>query len=477
MAGAETGAGAGAGTGAGVITIEQELFALINPTTDLATFQRSLIDYPGDWAALTDTWSQPPSLRETGIPSPLKEDSLLIRAARNNRLDIVNYLLRLKTDAEEKRALANQSKFTDGQTPLLIATRNGCTDIVQALLAAGANVDQALTITGQRPLHLATQFGRTDILKELLNLGADINKAHNYGHSPLEIAIDSDYLDIIQELIRRGANINEVFICSGLTPLSFAASKGKLEVVKALLVAGANVNQANRDGGTPLHVADSSEGYLEDLIRGEDFGNPKVVKALLDAGANVNQADHKGNTPLHIAASDENPEVVKALLDAGANVNQANHKGNTPLHIATRSADWGVLEALLAKGADIINKQNRYGETPLSSAAKHASKFHWVGWRITDLFKHFDDIRCKNPAVFSTFYTELIRVSKLETLAPRIKSLCEKKIQDYNIYTPIRVAFMGAIDERAPATATARAPASLFAMNFAGAGAGAGSHL
>jgi len=161
------GAGAGGDVATGEMSIQKQLFASIEPEKNLEEFIRLLEAYTGDWAALTDTWSRTPLE---------KEDSLLIRAARNNRLDIVNYLLGLKEDPEEKEVLANQAKASNGVTPLFIASEKGHLDIVNALLAAGAAINKAST-NGETPLYIASRNDHKATVKVLLDAGAAINQA------------------------------------------------------------------------------------------------------------------------------------------------------------------------------------------------------------------------------------------------------------------------------------------------------------
>lgn len=63
--------------------------------------------------------------------------------------------------------------WQDDQTPLHISSRLGKQDIVQQLLASGANPD-AMTSTGYTPLHLAAREGHRDIAAALLDQGASL---------------------------------------------------------------------------------------------------------------------------------------------------------------------------------------------------------------------------------------------------------------------------------------------------------------
>ena len=61
-----------------------------------------------------------------------------------------------------------------GQTPLHVAVRWEFTDIVKALIAAGANVDNPITagnLKGHTPLQMAINYGYTNIENALREAG------------------------------------------------------------------------------------------------------------------------------------------------------------------------------------------------------------------------------------------------------------------------------------------------------------------
>ena len=66
----------------------------------------------------------------------------------------------------------------DGCTPLYKASGNGHSGMVQALLAAGAAVNQAWT-DGCTPLYIASQEGHPETVAVLLAKGAGVNQAMN----------------------------------------------------------------------------------------------------------------------------------------------------------------------------------------------------------------------------------------------------------------------------------------------------------
>lgn len=91
--------------------------------------------------------------------------------------------------------------FIERDTPLHVAAQRGYTDLVSALLKAGACVN-AKNRSGQTPLHVAAaQKGSYDTCKLLLDGGADTLIEDQNGHVPLDIAEQGSDA-VVENLIR-----------------------------------------------------------------------------------------------------------------------------------------------------------------------------------------------------------------------------------------------------------------------------------
>ena len=89
-------------------------------------------------------------------------------------------------------------------SPLYLASQNGCVDVVRMLLEHGADIDKAAN-DGCTPLSIASYKGRLrwlKVVRMLLEHGADIDKANNNGITPLMIA-EGDGHSEVATLLKR----------------------------------------------------------------------------------------------------------------------------------------------------------------------------------------------------------------------------------------------------------------------------------
>lgn len=239
---------------------------------------------------------------------------------------------------------------------LLEASEKGNAEGVQALLAAGAKVDER-NKDKQQSIHLAAIHGHAEVVKILLAAGAKAT-AKVYGVSPSDLAKENGHKELASYLAGEEAKEDAILRVANqkYVELVEAARKGDLVGVKSLLVAGADVKGKGR--ALPLLWAVSNE-----------HENIEMVKVLLAAGAKVDGANDFGFQPIHYAAKNNYIQTVGVLLAAGAKVDAANMFGDQPIHEAAREGHNGMVKALLAATAK-VNATNKYGQQPLHLAAQ-----------------------------------------------------------------------------------------------------------
>lgn len=275
----------------------------------------------------------------------------LALAARRADLDAVNALLAAGTDIDSVDA--------DGWSALRSAAWGGHLAVVSALLAAGASVDKA-DADGRTALRAAAWGGHVDVVNLLLKFGANVDLIDNEGRTALIAAAYMAHAEVVERLIEAGANVNTAdadsrtaLAVAALGPVESAENRAK--VVSLLIDAGAEVDHRDRDMMTPLLVA-AYEGHAD------------VCELLLDAGADVDATDSAGRTTLQAAVISAASSVVALLLFWGAAVDVIDSEGRTVLGVASQMGDARIVRQLLDRGLDELHRDNA-GWTPLHIAA------------------------------------------------------------------------------------------------------------
>jgi len=321
------------------------------------------------------------ALLERGVDVNAKEtdrgQTALMWAAAEGHAEVVSLLMAHGADhklrsVERNTAGARLQSATPvanvdrgGLTALMLAARQGQGAATRALVAGGADANQA-DPDGNNALVLAVLNVHYDVADLLLSLGADPNLGNKQGRTALFTAVDirnrdlsplparseTDKLssmDLILSLLKHGANINarltaatpisrstndpgDKTLAAGATPFMRAARSTDLPLMRVLLQHGADPKLGNTDGLNSLMVA-AGLTWTE-KIHGTEAEALETVKVLADLGLDVNAATKAGDTALHGAAYRGADSIVRYLIEKGAKVNAANTAGFTPLDIA-----------------------------------------------------------------------------------------------------------------------------------------------
>jgi ankyrin repeat protein len=223
-------------------------------------------------------------LLDKGIDAEVRDGYMmtpLLSAASRNRANVVKLLIRRNADVNCIDILGN--------TALHWGCFHGCTEIVEDLVAAGANVNAREKVLEATPLMTAAASGMTREARILIGAGADPDLNDVRGMTALLIAVHFNHVELVRELLESGANCQQ---CNhaGKTSLMLAAEKGNREMLRLLLGTDSDVNQTDTEGRTALHIAILNEK--------ED-----IVTDLLSAGASVRAIDRYGRTAFALAKS------------------------------------------------------------------------------------------------------------------------------------------------------------------------------
>lgn len=312
----------------------------------------------------------------SGVMKHVQSSILLLDVVAAPRLDITQAAG--KGDLEAVKALiaegidANQ-RIHCNDTPLMAAAKGKHSQIVEALLQAGARVDfrGSCPLPQESVLCMAAEGGSLEAVRLLVQRGAPPNAFDAHGRTPLMCATDVGNLEVMKFLLENGADIHLMESSPNIFPplintaLMHATEKGLLQATQLLLEHGARVNEKGRADFTALAYAAEGRGFDTRVRTQQDY--PGTVRILLKHGAEPNIRVKGQSTPLMLALRGGQNETAKVLLDGGANPNDRSTEGETPLMIAVKLRDLKAVQLLLGKAADLSLKDNQ-GRTAVQFA-------------------------------------------------------------------------------------------------------------
>lgn len=213
----------------------------------------------------------------------------------------------LETEFPELASCDVDSRDHAGKTPLHLATMEHRSEIVEALLQAGANPRLAEP-NGSTPLHniMKEGGGLAECTKALLEKGAEVNARDNEQNTPLHFAAKLTEHGLQQML----SAAEDVQLRDGLVELEedhpLATLSARLQYFKVplleswdlLLAWKADINAVNNQSQTPLHIAVENRNWT-------------LIAKLLKAGASRDLADANGRKSVEIAKQNKDHKAEK----------------------------------------------------------------------------------------------------------------------------------------------------------------------
>lgn len=219
------------------------------------------------------------------------------------RLVLVLCLLALPVRAQTVPGPADIAAFP----PLHRAAYVGDTEAIRRLIAEGADVN-ARDRRRRTAAHIAAFASQDDALRALADAGANLDALDGEAYDLVTIAAVADDPEFMSLALKLGNDPGLTTSRWDGTALIAAAHLGHAEVVRRLIAAGAPLDHVNNLGWTAL---------IEAVVLGDGGRNhQEVVRALIDAGADAHIADRNGATPLMLAEARGYLEIAR-LIRAG----------------------------------------------------------------------------------------------------------------------------------------------------------------
>lgn len=187
------------------------------------------------------------TLLALGYPEPVRfcDSCFEVCSVRDAFMDVVRNGDVKAVEAALTQGHVSADDSTGTQTPLLVASSRGCTDVMRVLLDNGANVHGFPRWRDPRGEQSAAELdGWVD------------SGPKPRGDSPLHYSAMIGSVECVQMLVRLKADLNRPSTRHGETPLHKAVLFGRTEVVEELLAAGASTSHGNDRGFTPVQLCE-----------------------------------------------------------------------------------------------------------------------------------------------------------------------------------------------------------------------------
>ncbi|WP_426581260.1 ankyrin repeat domain-containing protein [Mucilaginibacter sp. R-33] len=280
----------------------------------------------------------------------------------------------------ENSGIDTEDKDIFDTTPLTYAQRSGVKEI--AALLSGDETDIA---TGGMSIHEAVLNRDVAAIEALIKAGADLDDfSDQYKRTPLMLACEYPSEPMVRLLAEGGGDVNfrtgngdtAVFILLTKAVSNFGRGMSRdlkdiVKMLRILIKHGLDLDAAvNNDGDTALNIV-CQAGYLADL-------NIVLAEELVEAGCDINKPNVWGKTPLMNFAQKGNEikyNIAELLLDNNADTTYADKTGNTALMYAAANGDKmsgkKIVSLLLDKDSSTVENVNNAGQTAVDVAVQH----------------------------------------------------------------------------------------------------------
>ena len=332
-------------------------------------------------------------LLQSGVPAHTVYDHIgpdyqhtpLVTAARCGRLDLIQKLVAAGANlfwASPTGANALSEILPSRSLQASVRDTSEISRVREWLVQQGVRIDPLCADSRRKLLWASSNPISWPDVPALLEIGIPLDTT---GWTPFMLDLASGAADA-----RAAANLapGDIHHRDALkrTPFLLAVAAGNLEVARALFEGGSDLHAKGHCEATALHLAaEYNHCHLVEWLLANglpldirnEFGNSALHDAvssncmdaailLLKNGADVHERDSNGYGLIHDVSFAEDLAMLKLLLNAGADVNDVSGGGCWPLHDACRAGNAAAASYLLQVGAN--PNLTSTGETALFAA-------------------------------------------------------------------------------------------------------------
>lgn len=324
-----------------------------------------------------------------------KSESFLHKASRNDNYEIVDLLIKLGLNVNEKNqfhdtplhlavqfnnlAIVDRLIFKGAIvnstnkkkiTPLHLAAKGGGIEIINLLIANQAKIS-ANDENGVKPIHFAAQSGNEDVIRTLLNNGASLSDFDDRKNTVLHYACWTGNDELVAFIVRY-LSVSDLRNLYGNTALHMASRYCHKQTIELLIKSGYNPTNLNNNLQSPLDIAikynmKENSDYLRNYIISRDYkklakreeiyvaascGNLQFLIQKVNQN-NINEFDYFGRSILYYAICSESMDIIEFLVEKGANIDVIDEYKQSALLIAMYSENLKIIEFFLKNKANV----------------------------------------------------------------------------------------------------------------------------
>ena len=150
------------------------------------------------------------------------------------------------TELLSSRPTVVNTRNVKGETALIIVISRSDDLWMRFLISKGANVNFAAS-NGDTPLIAASRVGFTGAIEVLLALGAKIDAANRMGETPLITAVQQRELEAVKLLLEKGADPDKKDTAAGFSARDYAKRDTRSRDIRAAIEAAGKPKPAKKD--------------------------------------------------------------------------------------------------------------------------------------------------------------------------------------------------------------------------------------